>query len=916
MIRPLWGLMLGLLVPLLTMTPAAFAQETDLPGGIQEVSTIEGITEYQLPNGLRVLLLPDDSKPTVTVNITYFVGSRHEGYGEAGMAHLLEHLLFKGTPDHPNIPAAFKERGGDFNGTTWYDRTNYFETFPATPENLEFALRLEADRMVHSHVSEADLKSEMTVVRNEFEMGENSPQGVLSQRMLATAYEWHNYGKSTIGNRSDIERVPIRALQAFYRRHYQPDNALLIVAGKFEPPATLSLIAKHFSKLEASGEPREATYTEEPSQDGERSVRLRRVGSTPFAGVVYHIPAGGHEDFPAVEVLQRILTTEVSGRLYKSLVQTRLAADVGGLTYSLHDPGVIEILAQAAGDTTGPQLLSALLATIDETASGGVTEDEVKRVRAAMLKERELTAADSRQLAIQLSEWAAQGDWRLYFLHRDRLEQVTAGQVSAAAAKYLKPDNRTVGVFEPTTAPDRTQVPRVASIRETLQGYKGREDVSAGEQFDASPTNIDERTEFVTLRSGVRGALLSKQTRGNTVVLKLTLRYGTLASLKGQRLAAELLPEMLTRGTKALDRQQLSDELDRLRAEVSATGRPGEVVFTIMARRQTLPEVLAIVRQMLREPTLPADELELLRQQKVAELEQAQTEPQALAMTAIRKHLAPYPAEDPRHAPAIAAELASLKAIQVDQLRQLYQRFLGGTHGELVAVGDFDRDDLVASAESLLEGWKSSEPFQRIDRTAPPGIPGGSQQINTPDKENAIYLAAQVLPLKDSDPDYAPLDLGNFILGGGGLSSRLADRVRQKEGLSYGIASMLQSSAVDPRSVVMVYAISNPGNMARTSEAIREELDRLLAEGVTDDELASAKTGWLQEQQVARSNDLMLVEQLATNLQAGRTMKAHAALEARIQNLKADEVLQTLKRRLDLRKLFIITAGDFSKSGK
>jgi zinc protease len=188
------------------------------PAGITKVATVEGITEYRLANGLKLLLLPDDSKPTVTVNITYLVGSRHEGYGEAGMAHLLEHMLFKGTPTHPNIPAVMKERGAQFNGTTWFDRTNYYETLPATDENLEFALKLEADRMVNSHVSGADLASEMTVVRNEFERGENSPQRVLMQRMMSAAFEWHNYGKSTIGNRADIERVPIDNLKDFYRR--------------------------------------------------------------------------------------------------------------------------------------------------------------------------------------------------------------------------------------------------------------------------------------------------------------------------------------------------------------------------------------------------------------------------------------------------------------------------------------------------------------------------------------------------------------------------------------------------------------------------------------------------------------------------------------------------------------------------
>ncbi len=198
-----------------------------------KVISIEGVTEYRLANGARVLLFPEVSRPTVTVNMTVLVGSRHEGYGETGMAHLLEHMVFKGTPNHPQVPKALRDHGASFNGTTNDDRTNYFETLPAGDDNLEFAIRFEADRMVNSFVKREDLASEMTVVRNEFEMGENSPSSILFQRITAAAYEWHNYGKSTIGNRSDIERVPIENLQAFYKKFYQPDNAMVVVAGQF-----------------------------------------------------------------------------------------------------------------------------------------------------------------------------------------------------------------------------------------------------------------------------------------------------------------------------------------------------------------------------------------------------------------------------------------------------------------------------------------------------------------------------------------------------------------------------------------------------------------------------------------------------------------------------------------------------------
>src|SRR3954454_21882339 len=217
-----------------------------LGAGITKGPTVEGITEYQLDNGLRVLLYPDPSRAKVTVNMTVLVGSRHEGYGETGMAHLLEHMVFKGTPTHPAVPKALQEHGAQWNGTTSSDRTNYFETMPANDENLEFGIALEADRLVNSNVKKEDLDSEMTVVRNEFERSENSPAGVLGKRISAVAYDFHNYGKPTIGNRIDIERVPIDNLKAFYRKFYQPDNAVLVVAGQFEEKRALELVQKYF----------------------------------------------------------------------------------------------------------------------------------------------------------------------------------------------------------------------------------------------------------------------------------------------------------------------------------------------------------------------------------------------------------------------------------------------------------------------------------------------------------------------------------------------------------------------------------------------------------------------------------------------------------------------------------------------
>ena len=411
------------------------------------------------------------------------------------MAHLLEHMVFKGTPTHPDIPGAMKERGAQFNGTTSYDRTNYFETLTASDENLEFAIKLEADRMVNSPIKAEDLSTEFSVVRNEFEMGENSPESVLSQRMAAVAFEWHNYGKLTIGNRTDIERVPVDNLRAFYKRFYQPDNAMLVVAGKFDEKKALEYIGKYFGSLPRPDRKLSATYTEEPPQDGQRVVTLRRVGDVGLVGLLYHIPAGTHPEYPAVHVLASILGSEPSGRLYKALVETKKAASVSAQPMAMHDPGMFEIMAEVNTKDLAAleKVRDVMYSVIEEVTHAGVTQEEVDRARQRLLKDRELAAADPNRIAVMLSNWAAQGDWRLYFIDRDRLEKVTPAEVKDVAAKYLTSSNRTVGYFIPSAKPERTPVPPAPDIAKIVDGYKGREVQSTGESFDVSPQAIDVR---------------------------------------------------------------------------------------------------------------------------------------------------------------------------------------------------------------------------------------------------------------------------------------------------------------------------------------------------------------------------------------------------------------------------------------
>ncbi len=911
----------GIAVTLLAawVVPAAPGLAQDLPAGVTPGATVEGITEYDLDNGLRVLLFPDQSKQQITVNITYLVGSRHEGYGETGMAHLLEHLAFKGTPGHPDIPAELTEHGAFPNGTTWFDRTNYFETFPATDENLVWALDLEADRMVNSFIAAEDLESEMTVVRNEWEAGENSPQQVLVKRMQSVAFDWHNYGNSTIGARSDIENVPIDRLQAFYHKYYQPDNAVLVVAGRFEPARALELIAEKFGAIprpdRTGANQLFPTYTAEPAQDGERSVTLRRVGDTQLLAALYHVPAGSHDQFAAVDVLTHILSNEPAGRLYTKLVQPGLAARTFATNFQLREPGMLILGAEVRQGDSLDEAAAAMNEAVDELAAEPPTEEEVERAKTDFLGGIELAFNNPQGIALQLSEWASMGDWRLFFLHRDRLAEVTPEAVHQVAQAYLKPSNRTLGTFIPVPeTPLRAEVPPPPDVEELVEGYTGRAVVAEGEAFEPTPEIIDARTQTFTLPSGFEVAFLPKENRGDAVSVTFQLRYGTEEALMGRATAASLAGAMLMRGTANRSRQEIQDELDRLKARGSIGGGALSASGSFQTVRSSLPGLLRLAAEILKQPAFDAKEFDLLREERIAQIESQMSEPQALAVVAFQRHMDPWPEDHPFYTPTFEEQKARLETATVEEARAFWERFYGAQGGTMAIVGDFDPDEIRPILEEAFADWTSPAPYARVPHPYRDVEPA-EIDIETPDKANAMMIAAQNLRLSDSDPDYPALVLGNYILGGGFLNSRLATRIRQQEGLSYGVGSQLVAQPLDERGQFLAFAIFAPENADKVVVAFRDELRKALEGGFTGEEVEAAKRGYLDAARNGRANDFAVAGMLAGNLFLDRTMAFTAAQEAAIAALTPEAILEAMRRYLDPETVTIVRAGDFKGAG-
>jgi zinc protease len=821
-------------------------------------------------------------------------------------------MVFKGTPKHSNIPQELTSHGTRPNGTTWSDRTNYFETFAATDDNLNWALDLESDRMVNSFIAKKDLDSEMTVVRNEFELGENSPFRVLLERTMAASYLWHNYGKTTIGARSDIENVPIERLQAFYRTYYQPDNAVLLIAGKFDEQKTLALVDKYFSPIPRPTRTLQKIYTVEPTQDGERAITLRRTGDTQLVQALYHVPAGSHPDFAAIDIIAQILGDTPSGRLHKALVESKKASSIFGFDFQWHDPTLAIFGAEVRQGDSLDVARDALLATIEGITAAPPTKEEVERARAQLLKNIELTLNNSDRVGLTLSEFIGAGDWRLYFLHRDRLRKVTPEEVTQVAARYFKPSNRTLGLFMPTATPDRAEIPATPDLSAALKDYKGDPVVAAGEAFDPSPANIEARTAR-SEAGGIKLALLPKKTRGGKVVAQMTLRYGDEKSLMNKSTAAQLAGAMLMRGTAKHTRQQIQDELDRLKARAFVAGGPTQAAVTIETTRENLPAVMRLVTEILREPVFPASEFELLKQERLASIEQNKSEPTQIAFTVFNRTLSPFPRGDVRYVTTSEEDVADVKAATLDQARQFYQDFYGASNATLTVIGDFDAAEVSKLAGELFGNWKSPRPFTRVPSIYK-DVAAINQSFPTPDKANAFFAAGFNLKIRDDNPDYPALLLGNYMLGGGFLNSRLAARIRQKEGLSYGVGSGINISSLDEYGRFTATAIYAPQNVEKLEAAFKEEIARMLKDGFTADEVEAAKSGYLQSRQVSRAQDNELAGRLNTYLFLGRTLQFDAELDAKLKALTAEQIVAAMRRHIDPAKITIVKAGDFAKN--
>jgi zinc protease len=703
-------------------------------------------------------------------------------------------------------------------------------------------------------------------VRNELERGQNEPMMVLDEAVYATAFREHPYHHPTIGWRADVENVPTARLKEFYDTFYHPNNATVIVVGDFEEQRALELIRTYFGALPASPSPIPEVYTDEPRQQGERRLVVRRAGELPLVQVAFRTPAAlGHEgvlsnaelarraaappeanDIFPLAVLSALLANGVTSRLYQSLVEPGLAVSVDARVDQFRDPGLFNVYATAAPNVEAAkveEVIHAELRRASEELSDAEVEKAKRQIAAQVAYERDGT----HNVAVQISEAEAVADWRFYNSYARNVERVTTEEVRRAAAIYFKEDARTVGHFIPKGdgSNGNGSSNGSASLKRALRphGFKFHheplaESLGGGGASQSGAVGLASRVAREELSSGA-ALLVLENSSTPTVSVYGSLRAGSYFEPKDRPGLARLTAEMLKRGTHRRGKLELAGALEQVGADVEFDADAFAVRISARSLAQDFPVLVSTLAEMLREPSFPEDELEKLKQQTVAAIREQQTDTRWRAYERLTQSL--FDEENPFYTHAGERLVESVSSITVEDVRGFYETFYGGRSLILSAAGDLRASEALRVMREAFEGFEGPERVDVEVRDPEPGEGARREFVIVKDKASVDVMLGSAAPLRRDAADYYAAVLANRALGESTLSSRLGLQVRDVEGLTYGIASRFRAPTLAAGPWYIAVSV-NPSNVERAIDSALEVLRAYVEHGIRPEELDDEKS--------------------------------------------------------------------------
>ncbi len=877
--------------------------------GFEFVKESGGIKEYTMTsNGLRVLLKQDNTAPVATFMVTYEVGSRNEAIGYTGSTHLLEHLMFKGsrkfnTKKGNSVFQTLQSLGARMNATTWLDRTNYFAVLPS--EHLETLIEIEADRMRNAYIKEEDRQSEMTVVRNEFERGQNSPSGVLDENIWATAYQAHPYHHSTIGWKADIENVSIERLREFYDTFYWPNNATAIAIGDFAEKDALSMIKKHFGKIRKSTKPIPEVYTEEPKQEGIRTITLKRAGQQGIVGVAHKTPAATHPDAAVFTVLSSILSSGKNSRFYKNITDKGLTTSVYVWDYLFKDPGLFTVYANLSPEVDHKTVEKAIVDEYEKIKKNGVSDKEIKNAQTQLIASMKFRQDGSYATASGLNEAIASGDWTLYTTYNEKIGAVTKEDVQRIVKEYFKEDLSTIGYFVPLGAGGQN--------KKLATGAKDLEKMKLKYYSDDIIYPSEERllSAKVVDTEPVEGIRLLTLKRGSGVVTLTGSMLGGDIYASGNARTADLVAAMLDQGTTNMTKFEISAKLEAAGARLGFFSGQARVGFSGKFLSEDTKMVFGLLADQLQNPLFDIEDLNKVKKRQIASYKRSKESTRGNATNNMLKAFYGSSHQNSPTEPDIAMD--DIKKITSTNLRGFHSKNYGTGSMVVVVVGDVDHNKLEDIIKKEFGGWKKS-PLQEKKETSTANKVSDKVYVTMKDKTSTDFLVGTALGINRYHPDYLPLYVATHALGGN-FSARLMQTVRVKEGLTYGINSSMRGFGNGNDGYWMVGGTFSPKLLSKGESSTLREIKKWAEEGITQKELDITKSTLTGGFQVGFDSTGGLAGGILDAIIVHGDLTYLDGYPERIKAITLDEANTAISKYIFFDDLYQVAAGTIDKDG-
>ncbi|AXF45800.1 M16 family metallopeptidase [Acinetobacter johnsonii] len=892
------------------------------------VKSEQKIEEYKLDNGLRIILAPNDKENKVYMNMVYLTGSLNDPKGKGGLAHLLEHLAFKGTK---NVPGdEFQRRLDQYglmnNASTDYYSTKYINVVRPEQNAINELIHLEAERMDGLVLQEKYVPSEIAIVKREREVRMDQPFSVLMDQMWKSAYGNQYLGRLPIGDLNELQSIKMAELNKFYRDWYAPNNAVFVISGKFDQAAVLKQIDEKFSAIKARAVPAKVKV---PVLDASKIKDRQFVVKKGSNLAKYNIYLNGKNENikTALAVSPYLYTMQPSGHLYQSIVETGTATAVQSTTWLDQDFNMVFMGAVYAPNHDVKKVESALVAGVEKTPS--FNEVELNRVKSMIKNAQESMFSSATAVGGMLSDYvvSANGDWTQYFKDQQQLQQLSVTDVNQRLDDFLVPEHRISGTILPTPEDQKKALEHAAAATPTktldqqtvaeeplkdVSAYKAEVAgyVKSSKQYLESAEKQIQRGK---LKNGMQYALYPSTTRDDKTYATISIDFGTAESLFNKAELLDLTSYLLLRASTQYSLQDIADHSIDAGGGASASSNGNGINISIVAKKEKFDEFFNFVIDVLKNPTFEQSQFDLIKSQSLASLDRPYTEPETVAALTIARLLETYPIGDIRHHFEPEYVKKQYQAATQGQVKQLYQQFFAMNHAQISVTGVIDTKKMKKTLNQAFANWNSAAPYQRItsDFTA-----YKAQRVHalSEQREFGSYQSIMTFPVGTYHPDAPALQVLEHILGESQLSSRLAQELREKNALVYGFGSSISLDDWTESGALTIDANYSAGKSAQVSQAVYKVLNELLAKGVTEQEVEAAKADILKKRVTALEDSRNIHRMLIPQMKRNRTLLDREQRDLALAKISKADVDAVIQKYIKLDQLVEVMADQYGKA--